>query len=107
MNTVAKPVAMNVRVATSARSESREETCDKGEPAGELVVLVRRKQPRGDAADAGDPAAHRHQHDGGQADQGASDRRGDRCEGCHCHSIELSLRYFDTVSAPQKNAYDQ
>jgi len=66
-----------------------DEARDKGEPAGELIVFVRRQQPRGDAADTGDPAGQRHQHDGRHADQRAADEGGNRCERCCCHSVAL------------------
>jgi hypothetical protein len=78
---------------SSGRSERHERrgdnARDKGEPSCQLIVLVWRKQPRSNPADTRDAPGQRHQHHGGQSDQRASNRGGERREGRNGHSVEL------------------
>jgi hypothetical protein len=52
-----------------------EESC-----AARVGVGVRVKQAPENAANSGDASAERHQHNGGDANKNAADRRGKRCE---------------------------
>ena len=77
----------------SLNSKGRcDKPCNERQPDEQLVILVRRQQPRNETADTGDTSGRGHHQHRREPDQGSADACGNGGEFCHRLSLSLEAQ---------------